>query len=537
MPGSPFLNGMPSSPSPSLRIKKLFKFRKPNQSVSAPSSPIPITLTRNPSRITPISSSTPPSELPKSWEEWGELYAEGLVEWEDPPLPPAPLNEAPPGSFTELGFYRAPAHRNEQQRQRTVSSINLPQYKDLVGSHCYPAASNNPALLDVHGPLKKLTNYAHKRFGTNGVSCSVLDDGMLYYLAEVGFGLSTLKRETTLCSHTMLKAQTGNPSPFVCLNIEADWRFNQNDFAVYTRGFYAGASIGLPSPYESEAVQPVGIFCLIDEAPRTTFSDLDREDLAELAKQAGIEIQKWLNAREEKRKAELEERKDKWMNETGGLGVSKQAPDVAATKEAPTAEIGMRTTDRSPTLWRTKRRSGVGGSSSYKKASKFTGQVSDKARTVFDLSTQLVGETLSLDFTYIAKISLPRVLPPSPLPGSFETYSAPSSPASLAPVSPHLQIVSSHNLPLSSIYSVPLHLSLLNSSSPSLLFHSQDPKLDQPDEFVAGLLWRIDDQHVLGAFSNDPRRTFSKNDRAFVGRFAEDLKKWTGEELWTGDQW
>lgn len=209
---------MPSSPSTSERqrfgMRNMFSFVKAPRVNKRPALSRPASKEyRGPY----INSKTPKKDLPQTWEEWNDAYskvrlrvigvvlaadtnAQGLIEFEDPPLPPAPSSDAPKASFSELGFFIPPPHPNERRRQQSSSAFRLSQCEDLVGSHCYPVPGNNPELIEVHLPLRALTTEAMTRFGTNGVQVSILDEGMLFYLAEVGFGLGVLKRESKAIS-------------------------------------------------------------------------------------------------------------------------------------------------------------------------------------------------------------------------------------------------------------------------------------------------------------------------------------------------
>lgn len=305
----------------------------------------------------------------------------------------------------------------------------------------------------------------------------------------------------------------------------AQWDERLTKSLTDTRGFYAGVPITLPSVYDSAIEAPIGIFCLIDEAPRASFSDEDRRDLQELARRAGDEIQLWHESKEQKRLAEMSLEKERWDREATGSVSSQGTVATTAPSNAGSAnEDALPTTDLSPTLCKTRRRGSASGRSGILMAfaRPLVDSLPDKTQSVLNLSTQLIGETLDFDFTYIARVAPYSPTTPSSSPSLGSAFPVSSSPLGLT-------LISTHNLPSPPpTFSTALHISFLASTSSSLLYHAADPSVHPTDEFVAGLLWRIDDEHVLAGFSCDPRRVFTRSDRAFLGRFARDLEKWTG---------
>lgn len=241
-----------------------------------------------------------------------------------------------------------------------------------------------------------------------------------------------------MCSHTQLKASVGQRDPLVVLNLAEDWRFARNNFGEYTGGFYAAAPIMLPAPMGDEQEEyAAGMFCIIDPNPRKNFSESDRLELESMAEEASTEIKRYSQEQEAGRRQALTKvKKDKWkpsklvrhVSEKGTLeSVSEvttppqsplldQAEDVisiagAASVPVPIAdeepaepvkedvragdemsetssqELG--TTERDPTYRRKRGRTGVHAAQA---------ELSPEVKSVFDLSTQLVGESLDLDF-------------------------------------------------------------------------------------------------------------------------------------------
>lgn len=264
-----------------------------------------------------------------------------------------------------------------------------------------------------------------------------------------GYGLMNFPgspRTATVCSHSQLKASCGHRDPLVVLNLAEDWRFTRNNFGEYTGGFYAAAPIMLPAPMgDDQNEYAAGLFCIIDPKPRKEFSEADRLELENMADEASSEIKKYSQKQEAGRRQELGKIKvDKWkrsklvrqVSEKGSLPtVSEtttppQSPPLVqvengvrqmevADEPAPEESIGAKaaineepvesaeqheqavdelsetgsqelgTTEREPTYRRKRGRTGVHA---------VQAELSTEIKSVFDLSTQLVGESLDLDF-------------------------------------------------------------------------------------------------------------------------------------------
>ncbi|KAM0746066.1 hypothetical protein T439DRAFT_384334 [Meredithblackwellia eburnea MCA 4105] len=537
--GSPSMQS--SSPTSVNKVRSLFKLKKLSpRSSPSPSPIIPALSARRP---TLINSQTPAWELPQSWDEWNEMYAAGLIEVDGPPLPPSPCSatfQQPIASDT-LFFHPSPSQSMHVKRSsRPISSsfgLHASKSGRPLSSQSFKGYGRNPELQEIHTPLKKLTLECHKRFGSSGVGVLVLDEGVFFQVAEVGRGITHLKKEATLSKHTMLRAQAGQYSPFVVLNLAQERQGSHSR----TKGFYAGAPITIPSFDDPNILVTVGIFCLFEELPRISFGPAERDELQEFARKAGSEIVKWQDAKEAKEASRVTDmRKTSWDDsscdeEEQLFGALLTAEDDSDSQKGSPREEGPAdddeeceplTTTIPPAACRKQRGSLSRGPNVHARQAS---NLPEKVRNVLDLSTQLLSDSLSLDFCYVASISASSGSPGACNSPSLSGYS-PSSPLmSPRPSAPSpITLLSTHNLPSSApVFSHNLHTSLLASRSPSLIFNAENPSTLLSDEFTTGILYRIDECHVLAGFSTDPLRHFGKEDMAFIKHFAKDLRKWT----------
>ncbi|KAK4058177.1 hypothetical protein OIO90_000916 [Microbotryomycetes sp. JL221] len=548
-----------------------------------------------------LNSQSPASELPQTWAEWNAAYAKGLIDFNDPPPPPQTLGDSR-GSFVASGLYKAPTPLNEKERQRAIDAIAVLNKQDTrtrrplgqaphhkpnqngsttsssdaqsstssssssSGSSISTAASSvksangadkenqlpgNPEDMLNHPALAKLAQQAREHFGTKGSTVSIMDDDLQRFFVDTAFG-------DAICSHTQLKASaTGEKDPLVVLDISKDWRFKDNSFGEYTGGFYAAAPIMLPAPMGDDVGSyPGGIFCVIDEKPRTKFSDEDRKFLEDLASSASAEIIKWNKEQEDKKRTSLKRKREEFRrnklvknasqksslemieeqstppqtpqlvdlshgfkqlgdslddNEVLGSGASSpavvdderrdSAPD--SVSEAGSQELGV--TEVTPTFPR--RRKGRGGVHATPQ------RLPSEIKSVLDLSTQLVGESLDLDFCYVIAVDLPLSG------GSARTMSE-------RPI----RLLSGHNIPMPApLFDIDLHLEALTSQHNAILYNN--PSFQGEDgEFSTGLLVKVatldSTGYILGCFSENGRRVLSDTDYGFCRSFARDIASW-----------
>jgi len=148
----------------------------------------------------------------------------------------------------------------------------------------------------------------------------------------------------------------------------------------------------------------------------------------------------------------------------------------------------------------------------------------ESIRSCFDISTRLVGESLSLDFTALIAINLPSSFPPP-----ADHFIA-------------LHLLSHHNLPIPSpLFDLDAHLSLFNPSheASAVLFTNTHPSSrSAPNEFASGIMLRIGASpasvrggevmgYMLVGYVQDRARVFTLEDLGFMRRFAMDLARST----------
>ncbi|GAA5952891.1 hypothetical protein JCM21900_004256 [Sporobolomyces salmonicolor] len=529
-----------------------------------------------------LNSSSPASELPTTWAEWAYAYQHGLIDFNDPPEPPSDLRSS--DFVTSTGQFRAPFPVNEAKRQRSVdatallnqglarrrraslksskdttSSPNLsdstepPSYDDgdetrrevLLEVTKEDLAAFKPKELPTHEALQKLAKEAQERFGVDATTVSLMDRDQQLMLAQQGnfTNANTIERQYTCCSHALLKASTGARDPLVVLDFSKDWRFKENGFGEYTKGFYAAAPIMLAGSLGDEAVYPGGVFCLLGKAPRTSFDEKDRADLAEMAGQASAEVQRCSKAHRKAQRVELGVKRREWKTSKHAsrslapseLDIVVEMPsppltptmsslDLSDDEPVPTAEvdgqeyprrpsladsaasdksIDLKTTSIAPAFVKRRGREGVQALPPK--------PLSPDIQSVIDLSTKLVTESIEMDVAYVVAVDLS------------------ASSASTSSETSRIRLVSIHGMPIPPpLFSVDLHLETLRAPHSALLYVDEKPS-GQDGEFSTGLLVRIGtvDQtgYVLGTFSEDARRVLNKEDLLFVRSFGRDLSK------------
>ncbi|KAI5479234.1 hypothetical protein MNV49_003928 [Pseudohyphozyma bogoriensis] len=512
-----------------------------------------------------MSASSDPADVPSTWQEYNQAYQNGEMDFDAPPLPPTKLDGS--GMETSSGQYWAPAPQNEKRRQRAVDSLDLtpPKLKKtsksksrrtVTGEEEYAAAKEaqrsdspeqptvkvTPEDLSAYPALQKLAKQASRQFGSEVVTISLMDQNQQVFLAEVGLDLDEpqLARESTVCSHTMLKASTGSPDPLVVLDLAQDWRFKKNNFGKYSEGFYAALPIMAPAPFgdTDQSEYPCGIFCLLDSESRPDFTTEEKAQLAEYAEQASAEIAR---LQEEKRKKEalrLTMSRQEWKrkNKVVKKVASKTGLDTVTEVKTPPSSPPLPQEDivfeplpdgpRRPSLVRTLTKEsatssivtteiiptfckrGVGNNGLHASMARNT---PDDIQSMLDLSTRLIGESLDLDFTYLLAIDIPT-----------------SSDDQLT--SQQIRLLSSHNVPIPApLFDTDLHVEILISNNNALLF-SNPGLTGYEGEYSTGLLVRVCDHkgvgYVLGGFSESPTRVLNRQDFTFFRSFSADLRKW-----------
>ncbi|GAA5994729.1 GAF domain-containing protein [Rhodotorula paludigena] len=542
-----------------------------------------------------LNSSSPASELPQTWDEWNYAYQHGFIDFDDPPPPPSDLRASE--YATSTGQFRAPFPANEIRRQRAVDAINVFNRPSLGATmpwrqspktsssgevaaspppHSYPTAKADSAPIysrsseatsrDTHrqeGPmhpaLEKLAQEAKRRFGVDATTVSLMDRNEQVFLADDTCTFlekaDTIPRELTCCSHAMLKASTGTKDPLVILDFAKDWRFAENGFGSYKKGFYAAAPIMLPAPMGDEAEEyPAGIFCLLGEKPKQGFSEKDRVDLQEMADRASSEIKQYAAEVRQEKRVELAKRRQEWKKsklvrkvaagqqlesvaeidtppltpELGALDLTDttedelfakadeelgapRRPSLAESAGSDASVSDLRATS-APPIFNQKDRSRGGVLAAPPK------ELADSIQSVVDLSTQLVAESIEMDFSYVVAVDLAAARAGAHYAGETDAKKSP------------IRFVSTYGMPIPApLFSIESHLEPLVSAQSSLLF-TRDDLSSGDDEFSTGLLVKIavqdDIGFVLGCFSEDARRVLNSEDLLFIRSFGRDLQKY-----------
>ncbi|GAA5831844.1 hypothetical protein JCM11251_003906 [Rhodosporidiobolus azoricus] len=545
-------------------------------------------LSRRSSLVAPVqklNSSSPASELPKTWAEWNYAYQHGQIDFDDPPPPPTDLGQS--DFETSTGQFRAPFPANEAKRQRAVDNISTFLFNQSaprkrrgslldpkentelpppvpapdappVYEEDTPLACTKRQQAPIHPALEKLAQKAKERFGVDATTVSLMDRDEQSFLADAGCTFledtDMIPRELTCCSHAQLKFSTDKTTdPLVVLDFAKDWRFKNNGFGSYKSGFYAASPIMLPAPLGDDAgTYPAGIFCLLGEKPRADFTDVDRADLQGIADEAAEEILKYAAEQQQARKGQLKKKRQEWKKSKLVRRVSGQpgldsivevetppmTPDLGSldlnsaedleqdglfalaedSHEAPRrpslvesigsdgSNIAMGTTSQPP-VFGSRRNNGRGVL-----ATEAT-NVPAEIQSVLDLSTQLVAESIEMDFAYVVAIDL----------AAAKSTSSSSSP---------LRLVSVHGMPIPPpAFSVELHLEPLTSPDRKTLLFTNEQFDGAEGEYSTGLLVKIaqvgETGYALGVFSEDGRRVLNTEDLLFLKSFARDLAKYT----------
>lgn len=314
----------------------------------------------------------------------------------------------------------------------------------------------------------------------------------------------------------------------------------QNTFGYHSEGFYAAAPILLPSALgDGGGQQAGGVFCVLGKNPRSSFSNQDRLDLEKMADQASKEIQKWADQSRQEKKATLTKKRKQYKTqlarsasqrnnldtvdeiptppltpELGKLELDDDEHDLAreeqprrpslAESSNSSRSLDLKTTSSTPAFPKRRGRQGVVVQSVV--------PLPEDLQAVIDLSTQLVAESIEMDFSYVVAIDLDTVATYDP-----ETSSSPSP----------LQFISVHGMPMPPpLLSADLHLETLTSPHNALLYVNND-FTGISGEFSTGLLVKIgtigNKGYVLGTFTEDSRRVLNQEDLLFLKSFGRDI--------------
>src|SRR3989344_1026035 len=139
-------------------------------------------------------------------------------------------------------------------------------------------------LLDTPSDARfdNITDEARRRFNVMLSSITLIDEDREWFKSRTGIETAQEgPRDISFCGHALAQKEI-----FVVEDTKKDPRFLDNPYVVgppYIR-FYAGVAL-----HESLTNQPVGVFCIKDNKPRS-FNEKDISDLLNFAKLAEKEI-------------------------------------------------------------------------------------------------------------------------------------------------------------------------------------------------------------------------------------------------------
>ncbi|SGY39075.1 BQ5605_C003g02136 [Microbotryum silenes-dioicae] len=192
---------------------------------------------------------------------------------------------------------RASNGSTAQSSVSATSSESTPAFLNSAGFNDVPEP---PSCLSFanHPSLASILRRAKNTFGVRIVLVAVLLEDKQRFLAATGMpkGVESLPREVTFCAHTVLNGERG----LVVLDTQRDWRFRNNVLSVSVNArMYAGMPIYPPSNAELEEEAggrlPIGTLCLLDDRPRTEFTQSERAQLRALASDVSVEIEAWFS--------------------------------------------------------------------------------------------------------------------------------------------------------------------------------------------------------------------------------------------------
>ncbi|KAF9920854.1 His Kinase A domain containing protein [Linnemannia zychae] len=208
-----------------------------------------------------------------SWDEFIHYYRQGLFP-SDHPIPQPQLDTAfPPtpsyaATSNPLPYLAPPLPLDEERRLQDLYNLQILQS-------------------GIDPSIERLARLAANTMKVKGCMITLVDRNELIIKAQhPPSGFECFPRESSICGHTILRTVD---DPFVVLDTKSDWRF-QNLGTVnadpYIR-FYAGAPLTTSTGFN------VGSLCIVDDEPRTTFTEEDRINLNDFAAVVMREMELW----------------------------------------------------------------------------------------------------------------------------------------------------------------------------------------------------------------------------------------------------
>lgn len=307
------------------------------------------------------------------------------------------------------------------------------------------------------------------------------------------------------------------------------------------------------------------MMCILDTAPRSSFSQEDIDALMDFSARAAKELLGWQRSQEQERRTRLNKKHEEWRRSRQQKVIERRPPSAdglpsiqegrplqtmssseqlkhemdvfAASGRRPSltpslspsgsssfsnSDPTLGTTDVAP-LFRSRRRKTQNDDPLQRYEAQMCDVVSEDERSIVSLSTRLVGESLDLSFTCLCGVAL-------------DSTSGPTSRSKL-------WMVSHHNIPIPGpLFDVTQFFPLVEAGSTqsARLFVDADlsTRAEGTEEFATGLVVRVGESrvrktdglrvaYVLCGFSEDPSLVFGSTELSFLRQFADDLSKWT----------
>ncbi|OAV99709.1 hypothetical protein PTTG_25263 [Puccinia triticina 1-1 BBBD Race 1] len=441
--------------------------------------------------------------------------------------------------------------------ERPISSCSDDQDVDLTEQSVIDSGMKSvpspPETLEQHPVLRKIVNECRQVFSTSLCLLSVLDDNRQVFLAasglnELGLGeMRDIPKEISFCAHTILSGRKG----FAVLDSHKDWRFEKGPLVTnYGVRFYAGVPLMAPNLDKSQESEentcPIGTLCILDFAPREKFSADDRKRLVYLSEYARREIEKWFARKMEQKMENLTASQQTWCHE---LKLVSRSPirgdgplDVSEVLTDNTSSQAVVPSSTQSIFRRFNSISTVSTISTLASSHKFLSAkspmklglglfddmdvaLSPKTRRVFDLATNLIGQTL--DFSLVC---LAAVVTTGGTNGSGRTM-----------------IISGYNIPSPvPVIDADLCLRALRAPQGGLLY--QNPTAEESEEAglqpqgagaptcASAMILSIGTEaypnsggFVLLGYTDDAKKVFGAEDVLFMNKFSQELSRYTSK--------
>ncbi|ORZ26331.1 hypothetical protein BCR41DRAFT_368416 [Lobosporangium transversale] len=209
----------------------------------------------------------------ESWDDFLYHYRQGRFPSDFPTsrpkavtaFPPTPPYIGPPDQY--LPYLAPPLPLNEEKRLRALHSFQLLR-------------------TDPDPNFEHIVQLVANVMGTKGCVITLVDHLQVSTKAQYPNAYTEAPRQHSICSHTILRS---SKDPLVVLDTYADWRFKglpSVESEPHIR-FYAGA------PLTTSDNLNIGVLCLYDFEPRTSFSEKDRKLLTDFAAVVMREMELW----------------------------------------------------------------------------------------------------------------------------------------------------------------------------------------------------------------------------------------------------